>query len=64
MVSPQLPDVCPKTAECKRSSPGCPYAGCTVPYLDMEIAKDSNCIRVGCNPNDKGSRRWELKKLE
>ena len=51
MVSPQIPDMCPKAQECdKKPGAPCPYEGCKVPWLDMEIARDYPCIKVGCNP--------------
>lgn len=56
LVSPQIPDMCPKSQLCKQGDK-CLYSGCKVPWLDEPIAANYPCIHVGCNPNDKNHLR-------
>merc|ERR1719424_1188983 len=47
MVSPQIPDLCPKSEECKHGNniddATCSYKGCRVPWLDMDVGDDYPC---------------------
>ena len=56
MVSPQIPDLCPKGQECRRNEATCAYKGCRVPWLDMDVGDDYKCITVGCDP--RSQKRW------
>ena len=58
LVSPQTPDLCPKHFLCKKDAKTCPYKGCTVPWLDMDVGDDYPCITVGCDPRSKHHARW------
>ena len=58
MVSPQVPDLCPKGEQCRQGDRVCPFKGCKVPWADMGVGDDYPCITVGCDPRGKKQARW------
>jgi len=56
LVSPQLPDLCPRSKLCGKSDKTCKHSGCHVPWVEEEVGKDYPCITVGCDPRSES--RW------
>lgn len=59
MLSPQIPDLCPKNEQCTKADKVCPHSGCKVPWLDEDVGKEYPCITVGCDPRN--HKRWPFK---
>lgn len=60
LVSPQLPDLCPRSKLCRRGEKSCEHSGCHVPWAEEAVGNDYPCITVGCDPRSENIR-WKPK---